>query len=213
MRLHWVRASTASRTASASNFRTHMALLAQWYYKLSAGLCSSAALAFACYQVVCSLNCCRFWGGMYQSTGLPHTSNACPLESIEPNLSDRPVSLAISPTVICRYTATCRTTPHQSTRWQISALCDTVNGDIIERSLESQQDLRLCNLKAESALAFLMILISIYSHWGSLILTGFVSAQRYIIRIIFMVPLYAVMSLLSLLMPNNSIYFDSVRDW
>ncbi len=37
--------------------------------------------------------------------------------------------------------------------------------------------------------------------------------QRYIVRIIFMVPLYASMSFLSLLMPHNSIYFDSVRDW
>lgn len=37
--------------------------------------------------------------------------------------------------------------------------------------------------------------------------------QRYIVRIVFMVPLYAFMSFLSLLMPDKSIYFDSVRDW
>lgn len=37
--------------------------------------------------------------------------------------------------------------------------------------------------------------------------------QRYIVRIIFMVPLYALMSFLSLLMEENSVYFGSIRDW
>ncbi|BDA41803.1 Transmembrane protein 184B at N-terminal half [Coccomyxa sp. Obi] len=36
--------------------------------------------------------------------------------------------------------------------------------------------------------------------------------QRYIVRIIFMVPLYALMSFLSLLMEENSVYFGSIRD-
>lgn len=42
---------------------------------------------------------------------------------------------------------------------------------------------------------------------GSLPLT-----QRYIVRIIFMVPVYAVAAFLSLAYPDQSIYFDSVRD-
>ncbi|BBN02809.1 organic solute transporter subunit alpha [Marchantia polymorpha subsp. ruderalis] len=36
--------------------------------------------------------------------------------------------------------------------------------------------------------------------------------QRYTVRIVFMVPVYAAMSFLSLLMPDKSIYFDSFRD-
>lgn len=37
--------------------------------------------------------------------------------------------------------------------------------------------------------------------------------QRYIVRIIFMVPVYSVMSFFSLLFENASVYFDTVRDW
>lgn len=37
--------------------------------------------------------------------------------------------------------------------------------------------------------------------------------QRYIVRIVFMVPLYSLMSFLSLLMPQHSVYFSSIRDW
>ena len=40
-----------------------------------------------------------------------------------------------------------------------------------------------------------------------------VCLQRYIVRIIFMVPLSALMSFLSMIVPQHSIYFDSVRDW
>ncbi|KAG6531967.1 hypothetical protein ZIOFF_005804 [Zingiber officinale] len=36
--------------------------------------------------------------------------------------------------------------------------------------------------------------------------------QRYIVRIIFMVPIYALMSFLSLVLPDNSIYFNSIRE-
>ncbi|XP_074308986.1 uncharacterized protein LOC141643647 [Silene latifolia] len=36
--------------------------------------------------------------------------------------------------------------------------------------------------------------------------------QRYIVRIIFMVPVYALMSFLSLVKPDSGIYFDSVRE-
>ncbi|CAM6124832.1 unnamed protein product [Calypogeia fissa] len=36
--------------------------------------------------------------------------------------------------------------------------------------------------------------------------------QRYTVRIIFMVPIYAAMSFLSLVLPEKSIYFDSFRD-
>jgi hypothetical protein len=36
--------------------------------------------------------------------------------------------------------------------------------------------------------------------------------QRYIVRIIFMVPVYAFMSFLSLVLPKSSIYFDSIRE-
>ncbi|KAL0738660.1 hypothetical protein Bca4012_014870 [Brassica carinata] len=36
--------------------------------------------------------------------------------------------------------------------------------------------------------------------------------QRYIVRIIFMVPVYAFMSFLSLVLPRSSIYFDSIRE-
>ena len=32
-------------------------------------------------------------------------------------------------------------------------------------------------------------------------------------RIIFMVPVYGVMSFLSLTLPQQSVYFDSIRDW
>ncbi len=38
-------------------------------------------------------------------------------------------------------------------------------------------------------------------------------AQRYIIRIIFMVPFYGVTSWLSLMYRESSIYFDVPRDW
>ena len=37
--------------------------------------------------------------------------------------------------------------------------------------------------------------------------------QRYIVRIIFLVPVYSVASWLSLLMHEKSVYFDTVRDW
>ncbi|KDO36833.1 hypothetical protein CISIN_1g034962mg [Citrus sinensis] len=36
--------------------------------------------------------------------------------------------------------------------------------------------------------------------------------QRYIVRIIFMVPLFAVMSFLSLVFPERAIYFNSIRE-
>ncbi|XP_022937992.1 transmembrane protein 184B-like [Cucurbita pepo subsp. pepo] len=36
--------------------------------------------------------------------------------------------------------------------------------------------------------------------------------QRYIVRIIFMVPVYALMSFLSLVIPSSSIYFNSIRE-
>lgn len=36
--------------------------------------------------------------------------------------------------------------------------------------------------------------------------------QRYIVRIIFMVPVYALMSFLSLIFPESSIYFNSIRE-
>ncbi|XP_038890300.1 transmembrane protein 184B-like [Benincasa hispida] len=36
--------------------------------------------------------------------------------------------------------------------------------------------------------------------------------QRYIVRIIFMVPVYALMSFLSLVFPSSSIYFNSIRE-
>ncbi len=39
------------------------------------------------------------------------------------------------------------------------------------------------------------------------------AAQRFIVRIIFMVPLYSLLSFLSLLMEQNSVYFDTFRDW
>ncbi len=38
-------------------------------------------------------------------------------------------------------------------------------------------------------------------------------AQRFIVRIIFMVPVYAVSSFLSLIFPHDAIYFDTVRIW
>lgn len=37
--------------------------------------------------------------------------------------------------------------------------------------------------------------------------------QRFIVRIIFMVPVYAVSSFLSLIFPEDAIYFDTVRVW
>lgn len=36
--------------------------------------------------------------------------------------------------------------------------------------------------------------------------------QRYIVRIIFMVPVYATMSFMSLVMGDKSIYFNSIRE-
>ncbi|TKY61624.1 Organic solute transporter Ost-alpha [Spatholobus suberectus] len=36
--------------------------------------------------------------------------------------------------------------------------------------------------------------------------------QRFIVRIIFMVPVYALMSFLSLIVPESSIYFNSIRE-
>lgn len=37
--------------------------------------------------------------------------------------------------------------------------------------------------------------------------------QRYIIRIVVMVPIYAMLSFLSLVFRKASIYFDTIRDW
>ncbi len=42
---------------------------------------------------------------------------------------------------------------------------------------------------------------------------GVCCAQRFIVRIIFMVPLYSLLSFLSLLMEQNSVYFATFRDW
>jgi hypothetical protein len=39
------------------------------------------------------------------------------------------------------------------------------------------------------------------------------TTQRYIIRIIYMVPVYAVGSWCSLKWPNGSVFFDTIRDW
>ncbi len=39
------------------------------------------------------------------------------------------------------------------------------------------------------------------------------AVQRYIVRIIFMVPLYALMSFFSLVFEAQSVYFGSIRDW
>ncbi|QCD98366.1 Organic solute transporter subunit alpha/Transmembrane protein [Vigna unguiculata] len=36
--------------------------------------------------------------------------------------------------------------------------------------------------------------------------------QRFIVRIVFMVPVYALMSFLSLVLPESSIYFNSIRE-
>ncbi|CAN6203505.1 unnamed protein product [Urochloa humidicola] len=36
--------------------------------------------------------------------------------------------------------------------------------------------------------------------------------QRFIVRIILMVPVYAVMSFLSLVLPHKAIYFNSIRE-
>ena len=38
-------------------------------------------------------------------------------------------------------------------------------------------------------------------------------AQRYVIRLIFMVPVYAIGSFFSLLWRDAAIYFDTIRDW
>ena len=43
--------------------------------------------------------------------------------------------------------------------------------------------------------------------------SGLSGLQRYIVRIIFLVPVYSVASWLSLLMEQKSVYFDTVRDW
>jgi hypothetical protein len=37
--------------------------------------------------------------------------------------------------------------------------------------------------------------------------------QRYIVRIIFMVPMYSICSFPSLIHPNQAIYWNTVRDW
>lgn len=39
------------------------------------------------------------------------------------------------------------------------------------------------------------------------------SVQRYIVRIIFMVPMYSICSFPSLIHPNQAIYWNTVRDW
>ena len=39
------------------------------------------------------------------------------------------------------------------------------------------------------------------------------SPQRYIVRIIFMVPMYSICSFPSLIHPNQAIYWNTVRDW
>lgn len=37
--------------------------------------------------------------------------------------------------------------------------------------------------------------------------------QRYIVRIIFMVPMYSICSFPSLIHPDQAIYWNTVRDW
>lgn len=37
--------------------------------------------------------------------------------------------------------------------------------------------------------------------------------QLYIVRIILLVPIYAIQSFLSLLLPESSLIFDTLRDW
>ncbi|PSS00331.1 Transmembrane protein like, partial [Actinidia chinensis var. chinensis] len=57
--------------------------------------------------------------------------------------------------------------------------------------------------------AIALALIHIYRH---LLNYTEPTYQRYIVRIIFMVPVYALMSFLSLVLNKSSIYFDSIRE-
>ncbi|KAL3696485.1 hypothetical protein R1sor_010561 [Riccia sorocarpa] len=57
--------------------------------------------------------------------------------------------------------------------------------------------------------AIIVALVHIFNHLRNYTEPTY---QRYTVRIIFMVPVYAAMSFLSLVMPDKSIYFDSFRD-
>ncbi|MED6131046.1 hypothetical protein PIB30_116814 [Stylosanthes scabra] len=57
--------------------------------------------------------------------------------------------------------------------------------------------------------AIALALLHIYRHLLNYTEPTF---QRYIVRIIFMVPVYALMSFLALVIPMGSIYFDSIRE-
>ncbi|KAL9245938.1 hypothetical protein vseg_019532 [Gypsophila vaccaria] len=56
------------------------------------------------------------------------------------------------------------------------------------------------------------IALAIYHIYQHLVNYTEPTYQRYIVRIIFMVPVYALMSFLSLVKPDSSIYFDSLRE-
>uniref|UniRef100_A0A0E0D909 Uncharacterized protein n=1 Tax=Oryza meridionalis TaxID=40149 RepID=A0A0E0D909_9ORYZ len=60
-----------------------------------------------------------------------------------------------------------------------------------------------------AAAATVIALVHIYRH---LLHYAEPIYQRFIVRLIFMVPVYAVMSFLSLILPDNSIYFNSIRE-
>ncbi|XP_027366111.1 transmembrane protein 184A-like [Abrus precatorius] len=57
--------------------------------------------------------------------------------------------------------------------------------------------------------AIALALLHIYRHLLNYTEPTF---QRFIVRIVFMVPVYALMSFLSLVLPNSSIYFNSIRE-
>ncbi|CAL4928184.1 unnamed protein product [Urochloa decumbens] len=60
-----------------------------------------------------------------------------------------------------------------------------------------------------AAAATVVALVHIYRH---LLHYAEPIYQRFIVRMIFMVPVYAVMSFLSLILPGNAIYFNSIRE-
>lgn len=60
--------------------------------------------------------------------------------------------------------------------------------------------------------AFGGVAIALYQICMHLRLYNEPALQRYIVRIVFMVPVYAVASFLSLVNPSNSIYYESIRD-
>ena len=270
--------SFASLVLTVLSCKRHslMVLLAQWYYKLAAGLCSTAALSIACYQVYsppihfrhCNSPSLQRLNAKKQRPRLVITQAVWPFfikrfrlsvwvwyNKLKSHFCKSHASMQICPSLdlghdkqhttvqtyqqACKHKAyTCSNDYHSflltfadipsfATLYiaSVSGIAFTILAETTK--YESRNPLFISWFNVHSSLfpaTPMMKLTFLAKHclvalWGMqctklnrhwLVLWVM---QRYIIRIVFMVPLYAVMSFLSLLLPHESIYFDSIRDW